>query len=252
MRRVYHVTRTETFGSVRFGDSRKRCRRRLAQVGVEPLACDRTLPATVRSAWHLAPQVACGAAAAKQDSKASAARAMLRAAISKAGAKASAAGSTAWRRCRRQHGQHRQGQRRYCSERRDDRVHRAEPGRRERHPDVTSFDTVDCDPYTAMVGPWYPDPDNRGCGYNTRFGVEDESEEWCADFAEFVWLHAGVTQDMDLINPGANSFYNWGLAQGESLTVDGTDPQVGDAVVQRRQGLRHRRIHGKPRPPSGQ
>lgn len=98
-------------------------------------------------------------------------------------------------------------------------------------PAVTNFNGVDCDPYTPMVGPAYPNADARGCGYDSTFGVENENEEWCADFAEWVWLHSGVTTDMNLINPGANSFYSWGKAQGQALSVDPSDPQVGDAVV---------------------
>jgi PKD repeat protein len=167
----------------------------LVQAGVEPLACDSAVPAAVRSAWNLAPQVSCDAGASVSD--ASRARAGLDTAHSTAATIASVALS---------------------------QVGESDI------PATTNFG-MDCDPYTTMVGPFYPDPDSRGCGYNPRFGIENESEEWCADFAEWVWLRAGISQDMDLINPGANSFYNWGLAQGDSLPIDGTDPQPGDAVV---------------------
>jgi PKD repeat protein len=170
----------------------------LVQAGVEPLACDSVVPAAVRSAWNLAPQVSsCGAAASVSASKAARARASLAKSRTIAATIASIALS---------------------------QVGESDV------PPVTNFN-VDCDPYTTMVGPFYPDPDSRGCGFSTRFGIENENEEWCADFAEWVWLRAGVSQDTDLINPGANSFYNWGLAQGESLPIDGTDPQPGDAVV---------------------
>jgi len=169
----------------------------LVQAGVEPLACDSAVPGAVRSAWNLAPQVSCGAAPSAAVSQASRARASLDQSDSIAASIASIALS---------------------------QVGESDI------PAVTNFN-LDCDPYTTMVGPWYPDPDSRGCGYNSEFRVENENETWCSDFAEWVWLRAGVTQDMDLINPGANSFYNWAVAQGESLPIDGTDPQVGDAVV---------------------
>jgi hypothetical protein len=98
-------------------------------------------------------------------------------------------------------------------------------------PAVTNYNSIDCDPFTTMVGPWYPDPDDRGCGYSASFGVEEENEEWCADFAEWVWMRAGVTENLELLNPGAKSFYRWGLAEHEPLIVDAEHPAVGDAVV---------------------
>jgi PKD domain/CHAP domain len=164
------------------------------QAGVNPVGCDTVVPAAVRAAWKLS----CGAGKASSPAAATRAKTSLHATQSTAANIASIA----------------------LSQVGVDDI-----------PTVTSFATVDCDPYTPMVGPVYPNPDSRGCGYNAKFGVEDENEEWCSDFAEWVWLQAGVTQDMDLINPGANSFYAWGAAQGESLPADGTDPQVGDAVV---------------------
>jgi hypothetical protein len=168
------------------------------QAGVEPVGCDTAVPAAVRVAWNVTAKISCGAGPSSSPQAASRARAGLDATNSLAARIASIA--------------------------------LGQVGVSD-IPAVTNFDSVDCDPYTPMVGPLYPDPDVRGCGYNTKFGVEDENEEWCSDFAEWVWLQAGVTQDMDLINPGSSSFYAWGLAQGESLPVDGTNPKVGDAVV---------------------
>jgi PKD repeat protein len=168
------------------------------QAGVEPVGCDPVLPRAVRAAWDGPAKLSCGAGRSSSPEAVSRATASLGTAHSRATKIASIALSQVG-----------------VSD----------------IPVVTSFDTVDCDPYTPMVGPFYPDPDSRGCGYNAKFGVEYENEEWCADFAEWVWLRAGVTQDMDLINPGANSFYAWGRAQGESLPADGSDPRVGDAVV---------------------
>jgi PKD domain/CHAP domain len=168
------------------------------QAGVEPVGCDTAVPAAVRAAWHVTANISCGAGPSSSPRAAARARAGLDATSSLAANIASTA--------------------------------LGQVGVSD-IPTVTNFDTVDCDPYTPMVGPLYPDPDTRGCGYNAKFGVENENEQWCSDFAEWVWLHAGVTQDMDLINPGSNSFYAWGQAQGESLPADGTDPRVGDAVV---------------------
>jgi len=96
-------------------------------------------------------------------------------------------------------------------------------------PAVTSFEGVDCDPYTPMVGALSPNAD--GCGLNSNFNLEDENEEWCSDFAKWAWQQAGVTTDMTAINAGAGSFYNWGAAQDEPLRVDAGTPAPGDAVV---------------------
>jgi len=96
-------------------------------------------------------------------------------------------------------------------------------------PAVTSFEGVDCDPYTPMVGAVSPNAD--GCGLNSNFNLEDENEEWCSDFAKWTWQQAGVTTDMSAINAGAGSFYNWGAAQDEPLRVDAGTPAPGDAVV---------------------
>jgi hypothetical protein len=96
-------------------------------------------------------------------------------------------------------------------------------------PAVTSFDGVDCDPYTPMVGALSPNAD--GCGLNGNFNLQDENEEWCSDFAKWVWQQAGVTTDLSAIDAGAGSFYDWGAAQHEPLRVDAGTPAPGDAVV---------------------
>jgi hypothetical protein len=97
------------------------------------------------------------------------------------------------------------------------------------NPAETSFNYVDCDPYSTLVGP--PVPNENGCGYNSNFSVENTNETWCSDFAKWVWQQAGVTAGMNTLNAGATSFYSWGQQQGETLTVDPTDPAVGDAFV---------------------
>ena len=64
-----------------------------------------------------------------------------------------------------------------------------------------------------------------------RFRVEDENEAWCSDFAKWVWQRAGVTADVNTLNAGSASFYDWGLDQGETMPVDGGTPAAGDAIV---------------------
>jgi hypothetical protein len=96
-------------------------------------------------------------------------------------------------------------------------------------PDVYDFDGVDCDPYSTMDGP--PTPNANGCGVNPNFKLVNEDDEWCSDFAKWVWQQAGVTADINTLNAGADSFYLWGSQQGEPLTVDSGSPAVGDAVV---------------------
>lgn len=62
------------------------------------------------------------------------------------------------------------------------------------------------------------------------------AEEWCADFAAWVWHHAGVSFAYGYgaadINGAAASFYEWGVANGEwHLATSGYVPSPGDAAV---------------------
>ena len=91
------------------------------------------------------------------------------------------------------------------------------------------FGNQDCDPYSTMDGP--STPNANGCGVNSNFNLVNENEEWCSDFAKWTWQQAGVTADINTLNAGADSFYAWGLAQGESMPVDSDTPAAGDAVV---------------------
>jgi PKD domain/CHAP domain/Fungal fucose-specific lectin len=95
-------------------------------------------------------------------------------------------------------------------------------------PAVTNF-SVDCDPYSTLVAGFSANAD--GCGFDQGFGVENENEAWCSDFAKWVWQQAGVTAGMNTLNAGSDSFYDWGLDQGESMPVDAGTPAAGDAVV---------------------
>jgi CHAP domain len=91
-----------------------------------------------------------------------------------------------------------------------------------------SFASPDCDPYTALVG---QRPGSAGCGVSARFGVRDQNEFWCADFAKWVWRRAGISSGLGTLNPGAASFYTWAREHGQRPRFGSDTPAVGDAVV---------------------
>jgi PKD repeat protein len=95
-------------------------------------------------------------------------------------------------------------------------------------PTSTSF-AADCDPYSTLTAGFSANSD--GCGSDPAFGVRDENETWCADFNKWVWEQAGVTSDMNTLNAGSVSFYDWAQQQGETLTADTGTPAVGDSIV---------------------
>jgi PKD repeat protein len=96
-------------------------------------------------------------------------------------------------------------------------------------PTVTSFAGVDCDPYSTLTAGFSASAD--GCGYDAAFGVQNENETWCSDFNKWVWEQAGVTADMNTLNAGSVSFYDWAQQQGETLAADTGTPAVGDSIV---------------------
>jgi hypothetical protein len=96
-------------------------------------------------------------------------------------------------------------------------------------PAVTNFNGVDCDPYSTLVAGFSADSD--GCGYDAGFGVQNENETWCADFNKWVWQQAGITADMNTLNAGAVSFYDWAVDQGQNPQLDTGTPQVGDSIL---------------------
>jgi PKD repeat protein len=96
-------------------------------------------------------------------------------------------------------------------------------------PVVPNFNTVDCDPYSTLAAGFSASSD--GCGYDNTFGVRNENETWCSDFNKWVWEQAGVTTDMNAINAGAVSFYDWAVDQGQTPQIDTGTPQVGDSIV---------------------
>jgi hypothetical protein len=168
---------------------------RLVQTG--PYGCGRGLPAGLGQAWGLPAAVICQAAAiSTQRSAASAAR-------SQAGAVRTIGQSIA-------------------------NIALEQVGV-SATPAETSFAGPDCDPYSTLVGALSPNA--NGCGLSATLKVEDENEAWCSDFAKWVWQQAGVTTGLSTLNAGSGSFYDWGLAQGESLPADGGTPAAGDAVV---------------------
>ncbi|HUN32825.1 MAG TPA: CHAP domain-containing protein [Trebonia sp.] len=67
-------------------------------------------------------------------------------------------------------------------------------------------------------------------------GNGNYAEEWCADFAAWVWQQAGVDftygGGAGDINGAAASFYQWGIANGTWHPAgSGYTPQPGDAVI---------------------
>ena len=93
---------------------------------------------------------------------------------------------------------------------------------------MTGF-ALDCDPYSTLTAGFSANSD--GCGYDGTLNVEDENETWCADFNKWVWEQAGVTADMNTLNAGSVSFYDWAQRQGEPLAADTGTPAVGDSIV---------------------
>lgn len=82
-----------------------------------------------------------------------------------------------------------------------------------------------CNKYSAY---WYAGTDD--CGNDNR------SEEWCADFAAWVWKQAGALVDYQLapgyLNGNTASFYVWGVDHGTWHPVgSGYTPQPGDVAV---------------------
>ena len=96
-------------------------------------------------------------------------------------------------------------------------------------PAETSFNGIDCDPYSTLDAAFSPNAD--GCGPDATHKVENQNEEWCSDFSKWVWAQAGVTADMNTLNAGASSFYTWATDQGESPVADSGTPEPGDAVL---------------------
>ncbi|MGO8862188.1 MAG: hypothetical protein ACLQRH_15680 [Acidimicrobiales bacterium] len=76
-----------------------------------------------------------------------------------------------------------------------------------------------CNPYTAAFGRG----STAGCAPGTS------SEEWCSDFAQWVWTRNGV--DTYGITGYAYTFLDWGVANHSFQAGATNDPLPGDAVV---------------------
>lgn len=81
-----------------------------------------------------------------------------------------------------------------------------------------------CNRFSAYWGAGAP------CGHGLR------SEEWCADFAAWVWRRAGAqftySYGTNDINAASGSFYLWAKAHGTWHPVtSGYEPQPGDVAV---------------------
>jgi hypothetical protein len=82
-----------------------------------------------------------------------------------------------------------------------------------------------CNKFSAY---WYAGVNN--CGNGNR------SEEWCSDFAAWVWKEAGALVDYQLapgyLNADSASFYVWGTNHGTWHPAgSGYAPQPGDVAV---------------------
>jgi hypothetical protein len=82
-----------------------------------------------------------------------------------------------------------------------------------------------CNKYSSY---WYSGAADCGNG--------NLDEEWCADFAAWVWKQAGALVDYQYVNGDLNSsaasFYEWGVAHGTWHPLgSGYAPQPGDVAV---------------------
>jgi len=77
-----------------------------------------------------------------------------------------------------------------------------------------------CNPYTAYFG--------RGVSTGCAPGLS--AEEWCSDFADWVWTAAGIPTSG--INGWSFTFVGWGETHtGAWQPGDDNNPQAGDAVI---------------------
>lgn len=95
----------------------------------------------------------------------------------------------------------------------------------------------------SQVG-YATDPPNTYCNKYSAFwfsgsndcGNSNRSEEWCADFAAWVWQSAGADVVYQFIsgdlNSSSASFYEWGVAHDTWHPLDSRYvPQPGDVAV---------------------
>jgi hypothetical protein len=167
-------------------------------LGGPQLSCDNRLPVTVRRLWGYTTCAASPAAAPA-----------IRRASRTSGAVAQASGTTA------------------------DvaKIARSLVGVQDNPAETTFSQSADCNPFTGIEVSW---ASTAGCGTDTtdfNTTVQDRTEFWCSDFAKYVWSQAGVTSNLGILTPAASSFLTWGDQSGQTLTLDGANPRVGDAIV---------------------
>ncbi|HVT42433.1 MAG TPA: CHAP domain-containing protein [Acidimicrobiales bacterium] len=88
------------------------------------------------------------------------------------------------------------------------------------------------------------DPSNTYCNKYSAYwyagvhdcGNDNLDEEWCADFAAWVWQQAGAAVSYELapghLNGNSASFYVWGVDHGTWHPVgSGYAPQPGDVAI---------------------
>ena len=209
---------------------------RLVRTGI--YGCGDGLPATLRQAWHIADPSACSASAASQRAAAQRALAALPASARAAAARArttaksraaTTAGTTATA-----------GARTTVKTAAAPATDPAGMGQTiaaialsqvgiGANPVKNNFNSVDCDPYSSMVGGF--SANSNGCGYDSTFNVENENETWCSDFNKWTWEQAGITEDINTINAGAVSYYTWATQHGQSPKIDTGTPRVGDSIL---------------------
>jgi hypothetical protein len=88
--------------------------------------------------------------------------------------------------------------------------------------------SFDCNPFTTLIG---VAASTSGCGTDPKFKVQNRNEEWCSDFAKWVWEQGGVTADLSALTPQSATFYQWALDQGQHPSFDSGTPKIGDAIV---------------------
>jgi hypothetical protein len=125
------------------------------------------------------------------------------------------------------------------------------PGHRAAPTTTTTTTTIFMTPLQARIVSiarsqigYTTDPPNTYCNKYSAYwvsgtndcGNDNLDEEWCADFAAWVWQKAGASVNYQFINGDLNSsaasFYEWGVANGTWHPVgSGYVPQPGDVAV---------------------
>jgi CHAP domain len=179
-------------GSIGVFSSRESSRWRMVGYGSQPVSCSASLPAAVRSSWH-ASSSECGRISGNRTRSGRPATAGIFGAVNP----------------------------QTIAEVAEQNVGVGDT------PASTSF-SFDCNPFTTLAG---AAASASGCGIDPKFKVQNRNEQWCADFAKWVWEQGGVTADLSTLSPQSASFYQWALDQGQHPSFDSGTPQAGDAIL---------------------